>query len=292
VGPASEPGDPVADAVAAATGVAVTDSAPVGGGCVSDARRVVLADGRTVFAKGAAGLPAGLLDVEAAALRWLGEVPGVAVPGVAAVTDDVLVLEWVPPGPPTRRTDESLGRRLAALHRAEPGSDRFGWDRDGFIGRLPQRNTPGESTWAGFWLSHRIRPLVDRAVGADAIDQRARRVVERLADRLPRLAGPAELPVRVHGDLWSGNVHVDAQGEPWLIDPAPYRGHREVDLAMLHLFGRPGPATVAAYDEVFPLADGWRDRLRLWQAEPLLVHAVMFGGGYGASALSVLDRFA
>jgi len=292
VATAREPRATVADAVATATGVAATTSAPVGGGCVSDARRVVLADGRTVFAKGAGGLPTGLLDVEAAALRWLGEVPGVAVPGVVAVTADVLVLEWVPPGPPTGRTDEALGRRLAALHRAGTGRDRFGWGRDGFIGRLPQRNTPGDASWAGFWLSHRIGPLVERAVGAGAIDPRARRAVERLADRLPGLAGPPEPPARVHGDLWPGNVHVDAQGEPWLIDPAPYGGHREVDLAMLHLFGRPGPATVAAYDEDFPLADGWRDRLTLWQLEPLLVHAVMFGGGYGASALAVVDRFA
>ena len=96
----------------------------------------------------------------------------------------------------------------------------------------------------------------------------------------------------MHGDLWSGNVHVDGQGRPWLIDPAAYGGHREVDLAMLHLFGAPRPAVVAAYEEALPLADGWRDRLALWQLEPLLAHAVMFGGGYGASALAVLDRFA
>lgn len=80
-------------------------------------------------------------------------------------------------------------------------------------------------------------------------------------------------------------------GVPWLVDPAPYGGHREVDLAMLHLFGTPGPRVVGAYDEVLPLADGWRRRLGLWQAEPLLNHAVMFGGGYGASALSALERY-
>jgi fructosamine-3-kinase len=60
---------------------------------------------------------------------------------------------------------------------------------------------------------------------------------------------------------------------------------------MLHLFGPPGPAFAAAYDQAFPLAAGWRERLALWQLEPLLTHTVMFGGRYGESALGVLDRF-
>jgi fructosamine-3-kinase len=59
---------------------------------------------------------------------------------------------------------------------------------------------------------------------------------------------------------------------------------------MLHLFGAPSPAVVAAYDEVAPLAGGWRGRLELWQLEPLLTHTAMFGGGYGGAALAVLER--
>jgi fructosamine-3-kinase len=279
----------LADAVAAALGRRVVRTAPVGGGCISEAARVELDGGEVVFAKSGEGLPPGLLDVEAAGLRWLAEVPGVAVPAVLAVTPDTLVLEWVEPGVPTSATDELLGRQLARLHTA--GAPCFGWDRDGFIGREVQRNTPA-ADWPAFWIERRIRPLTERAVARGALDPRARAAVDRLAARLPDLAGPAEPPARVHGDLWTGNVHVDRAGRPWLIDPAPYGGHREVDLAMLHLFGRPGPAVVRAYEEVAPLAPGWRDRLRLWQLEPLLVHAVTFGGGYGASALAVLDRYA
>jgi fructosamine-3-kinase len=81
-----------------------------------------------------------------------------------------------------------------------------------------------------------------------------------------------------------GNVHAGADGRPWLIDPAAHGGHREVDLAMLELFGRPGPAFLEAYDEVWPRADGAAGRVGLWQLFPLLMHAVLFGGGYGASA--------
>lgn len=280
----------LADAVASALGRRVERVTPVGGGCISEAGRVDLVGGDTVFAKSAAGLPEDLLDVEADGLRWLGEVPGVRVPAVVAATPEALVLGWIPPGPPGPTTDGDLGGQLARLHAA--GAPSFGWWRDGFIGREPQRNTPGAADWPTFWIEHRIEPLAGRAIAAGAVDGRARALVDRLRSRLAELAGPDEPPSRVHGDLWSGNVHVDAGGRPWLVDPAPYGGHREVDLAMLHLFGSPGPGVVAAYDERFPLAAGWRERLPLWQLEPLLVHAVMFGGGYGASALAVLDRFA
>jgi fructosamine-3-kinase len=277
-------------AVAVALGTPVRAVTPVGGGCIADASRVDLVDGRTVFAKSAAGLPPGLLDVEAEGLRWLGEVPGVPVPAVVAATADCLVLDWIAPGARSGATDERLGRALATLHAA--GAPRCGWHRDGFIGRLRQRNTPGGDDWEPFWIGHRVGPLVAAAVERGALDPRAPALVDRLAARLPEIAGPPEPPARLHGDLWSGNVHVGAGGGPWLVDPAAYGGHREVDLAMLHLFGAPGPAFAPAYDEAFPLAEGWRDRLPLWQLEPLLTHTVMFGGGYGASALAVLDRFA
>ena len=276
-------------AVAAALAAPVRSVRPLGGGCISDAGRVELAGGRTVFAKAAAGLPEGLLDVEAAGLRWLGEVPGVRVPEVLAATPEVLVLEWIEPGRHTAATGEALGRGLAALHRA--GAPGFGWHRDGFIGTVPQRNTPLAGDWCTFWLTRRIEPLVARAVAAGSLDPRARPLVDRLAGRLPERAGPPEPPARVHGDLWSGNVHVDRDGAPWLVDPAAYGGHREVDLAMFHLFASPSPTVAAAYDESFPLAEGWRGRLGLWQLEPLLTHAVMFGGGYGDSALGRLERF-
>ncbi len=283
-------GEALAPAVARALSVEVRAVTPVGGGCISEAGRVALADGRTVFAKAAAGLPAGLLEVEAAGLRWLGEVDGARVPGVVAATADVLVLAWIEPGPAGGATDEQLGRSLASLHAA--GAPGFGWHRDGFIGTLAQRNTPGAGDWCTFWVTHRIEPLVAQAVDRGALAGRAAALVDRLGARLPARAGPPEAPARLHGDLWSGNVHVDRRGEPWLVDPAAYGGHREADLAMLHLFGAPGPAVAAAYDEAFPLADGWRDRLALWQLEPLLTHTVMFGGRYGAAALAVLERFA
>jgi fructosamine-3-kinase len=277
-------------AVGQLLGVEVRTARPVGGGCIADARRVDLADGRTVFTKSGADLPAGLLEVEAEGLRWLAAAGAIRVPEVLGRTEgpELLVLEWIEQGPPAPTTEVRLGRGLAGLHAA--GAPGFGWHRDGFIGPLPQRNDPA-GTWPELWFGCRIGPLARRAIDAGKLASTAAALVDRLGARLPELVGPPEPPARVHGDLWSGNVLTDAAGEPWIVDPAPYGGHREVDLAMLSLFGSPGPAVFAAYEEVAPLAEGWRSRLPLWQLEPLLVHTVLFGGGYGSQALTILRRF-
>ena len=264
-------------------GAAVTGEQPVGGGCVCTAARVTLADGRVVFVKTRRGAPPGFFATEAAGLAWLGAGGGVPVPAVLDVRDDRLVLDWVPPGPPTEAAAAELGRGLAALHAA--GAPAFGRpEGDGFIGTLPLDNTPGE-VWPRWYAERRLLPYVP-ALAADE-----RRAVERVVERIEELAGPPEPPARLHGDLWSGNVHWSAGGPAYVVDPAAHGGHRETDLAMLRLFGAPyADRVVAAYDEVAPLAGGWRDRVALHQLFPLLVHAAMFGGGYGAQAAAAAHR--
>jgi fructosamine-3-kinase len=138
------------------------------------------------------------------------------------------------------------------------------------------------------YAEHRLLALVPRA----GLSSRGARAVESVSERLPELAGPVEPPARVHGDLWSGNVLAGADGAPWLIDPAAHGGHREVDLAMLSLFGSPSPRTLAAYDEVWPRAPGHEERVGLWQLFPLLVHAVLFGGWYASAVERTAARYA
>ena len=101
-----------------------------------------------------------------------------------------------------------------------------------------------------------------------------------MVDRIDILVGPREPAARLHGDLWAGNRIVDLEGRSWLIDPASHGGHREFDLAMMRLFGGFGESAFAAYDEIFPLVDGWTKRLPLHQLAPLMVHAIKFGGHY------------
>ena len=116
------------------------------------------------------------------------------------------------------------------------------------------------------------------------------RVMNILVDGLDALVGPEEPPARLHGDLWSGNAHVCADGTPALLDPAAYGGHREMDLAMMRLFGGFSDRVFAAYDEVWPLACGWEDRVPLWQLYPLLVHVNLFGSSYVAGLAQCVAR--
>ncbi|HTI35604.1 MAG TPA: fructosamine kinase family protein [Miltoncostaea sp.] len=283
--------DALAGAVGEALGAAVADARPVHGGSINRALRLTLSDGRAAFVKHHPDAPAGVFRAEADGLAWLAAADALRTPEVLAVADDpgaprFLALEWITPGPPD---PEAFGRGLAGLHRA--GAPGFGWERDNFIGPLPQRNDPADGGWTGFYVERRLRPMAGSAVSAGTLDAGFLRDLDRLAARLPDLAGDPEPPARLHGDLWGGNAIVGAEGGPAILDPAVYGGHREIDLAMMRLFGGFPAATFAAYDEAFPLAPGHADRVDLWQLYPLLVHVVLFGGGYAAQARRALARY-
>jgi fructosamine-3-kinase len=234
-------------------------------------------------------------QAEAAGLAWLREA-GAPVPSVLGVEDDppALVLERIEPGRLSPSGAEELGRRIAALHRAgaaahaalPPDSP----DRTLRIGLARLSPAQGDD-WNDVYAAQLVQPLVAEARDRGTLDSNDAGAVESACARLADLAGPAEPPARLHGDLWSGNVLADPDGDGWLIDPAAYGGHREVDLAMLRLFGAPSERMFSAYDEAHPLADGHRERVALWQILPLLVHAVLFGGSYGRSAGDAARRY-
>jgi fructosamine-3-kinase len=261
---------------------------PVGGGDVAESYRAELGAGSVVFAKTHPTAPEGFFTTEALGLAWLRGAGAVPVPDVLAVSDDpaVLVLEWIEPGRSEPETEADLGRALAALHGA--GAPTFGREDRRTTGsrRLPNDPYP---TWVESYAANRLRPLARLAHDTDALPATAVDDLEAVADRLPELGGPPEPPARLHGDLWAGNRVIGRGGVSWLIDPAAHGGHREFDLAMMRLFGGFGADCFAAYDEVAPLADGWPQRVPLHQLAPLAVHAVKFGGGYGAATAQALD---
>ncbi|HEX2411052.1 MAG TPA: fructosamine kinase family protein [Solirubrobacteraceae bacterium] len=276
------------EAVGRATGRAVASLRRVGGGDINDAFAADFEDGARAFVKTRTDAPAGEYPAEAAALQWLAEPGGVGVPEVLGARDEpprLLALEWLDQSAPG---DEAVfGRGLATVHAV--GAPSFGRDSPLRVGPLSVPNEPAES-WADFYAERRLRPLLAPARDRGALSSSAAAAVERVCDRMADLAGPPEPPARLHGDLWSGNV-LWSSGLPYLIDPLAYGGHREVDLAMLRLFGSPGPRFLAAYDEGLPLAPGHQDRVALYQLFPLLVHAVLFGGGYGASVDRAARRY-
>jgi protein-ribulosamine 3-kinase len=265
----------------------------VGGGCVNPSVRLRI-EGGEAFLKYNPRTPAGMFAVEADGLRALGRAVDGAlrIPQVLDVWDPeqrgedagmgCLLLEWLQPMQPAGDFAERLGRGLAELHRARDGG--WGWERDGFIGPLPQSNQ-ALGSWAEFWSERRLEPQLRRARDAGWRIGREREW-DALWRRLPELLAPAEAdgPSQLHGDLWSGNVLATAgasEAEPALVDPAAYRGHREIDLAMAELFGGFSHSFFASYREAWPQQPGYAPgRRAAYQLFYLLVHVNLFGAGY------------
>lgn len=273
-----------------ALGRRVEQSRRIGGGDINDAWQLQLEDGSSAFLKSRSDAPEEEYGAEAAGLAWLAEPGGLAVPRVLAIVDEPgalgLVLEWLEPGRLDRAGEEELGRGLAVVHQAgaehfdalPPGSPRRALRFGGI--ELPLGTVPAGSRWPAHYAA-RLELLGAVALERGRIDREAAMAVDAVIDRIDDLGGPDEPPARVHGDLWSGNVFADVDGRPWIIDPAAHGAHRELDLAMLRLFGTVSQRTLAAYEEIEPLAAGHQGRVALWQLQPLLVHAILFGGSYG-----------
>lgn len=239
--------------------------------------------------------PSGFFAVEAAGLRWLAVPGGAAVAEVLDVAEDSITLAQVITTNPTPAAAACFGSQLARTHDA--GADAFGigpdgWSGDGFIGNAPLSLHP-HASWGEFYAAERVLPYARTAAGDGSLSARGLAVIEALAERLANgeFDDPAP-PARIHGDLWAGNV-LFAGGSATLIDPAAHGGHRVTDLAMLALFGLPHLGEVfAAYQAASThLGSGWPEFLGLHQLHPLLVHAVLFGGGYGEQAVAVAHRY-
>ncbi|HVY28271.1 MAG TPA: fructosamine kinase family protein [Polyangiaceae bacterium] len=282
------------EALRYALGANIKSLRRLSGGDINDAFEVELSSGVNVFLKTNDSAPASMFPAEACGLEWLREASALRIPEVLAVSsgrDDepkFLVLELLTPGQQGRDFEQRLGRGLARLHRF--GASRFGFESDNFIGSLPQRNH-AHASWSEFFWHERLEPQLKLAIASGRASARMRQGFEKLAARLSQLVGMSEPPSRLHGDLWGGNLHVDDTGAPCLIDPAVYGGHREVDLAMMRLFGGFGEDVFRAYQDEWPLAPGHAERIGLYQLYPLMVHVNLFGGGYAESVERSLARY-
>lgn len=286
---------------------AATQVEPVGGGCISEALCVDLTDGRRIFLKHHARPPTGFFAAEARGLqalrqglhqalhqalhqtlrKTLRDSGALRVPEVIGTCEQAIALEWLAPAPKQPNYWEALGQGLAALHRET--APRFGFDADNFCGLTPQHN-PWSDDGHAFFAESRLQAQGERArragyLAADDL-KRLEWISGRLKDWIP--TQPASL---VHGDLWSGNVHIGPAGEPVLIDPATYYGWAESDLAMTRLFGGFPDRFYRAYAEAASLDADWSSRVPLYNLYHLLNHLNLFGRGYLAEVQSVLRRF-
>jgi len=282
--------------VEAQLGSAVLARRPVAGGCIHRAWRLELADGRVVFAKTnrAAELPLLAAEVEGlrALARWAPpalQLPQPLALGTAA-EQAVLLLSWLELAGAGKAANawSALGASLAQLHRAsaEAHGGGYGFPADNFIGSAPQRNG-WLPAWGPFFVQRRLAPQLALAERSGAGWRGAQALLHRAEQRL---AGHRCQPALVHGDLWSGNAALLADGGAAIFDPAAYWGDREVDLAMARLFGGFPAPFFAGYQATWPLPPDWPERLQLYNLYHLLNHANLFGGGYRNQAQALIDR--
>ncbi len=262
-------------------------------GSIAQTARLVLSDGRQLFAKWGARHPR-MFPTEANSLSELRKAKALAIPAVHFVSSDYLIMERVETGRAGNRFFEHFGRALAGMHGHSRES--FGFFEDNFIGHTPQENVTGqgrESTeWSHFYLEKRLRFQLRLAEKNGYASPELIKAFSRFESVFPSLiAGTEEPPALLHGDLWSGNFLCGADGRPWLIDPAAYYGHREAELGMTTLFGGFPASFYQAYDETCPLQPGWRERLPLYELYHLFNHLNLFGSGYYASVLKILQRY-
>jgi len=272
-------------------GTAIDDERPVGGGCINHGARVTTDSGAALFLKWNRSAPPGMFAAEADGLSALAAGSALRVPTPLTWHDPNggaawLLMEHVATGHADRECQSALGRGLAQMHSAQ-ADDGFGWRRDNWIGSLGQSNPPTRR-WGDFWRDRRIEPQLSLARRRGLARDRA---FDDLLERIPDALVDVETPELVHGDLWGGNWFADHHGTPVLIDPAVYRGHGEVDLAMSELFGGFGPGFYEAYDDVRPIASAYNAyRKDLYQLYYLLVHVNLFGTAYESGSLQAARR--
>ncbi len=197
-----------------------------------------------------------------------------------------LLMEWIPSGRRKGEYWEVLARGLARLHRTTHVE--FGLYEDNYIAVLSQTNS-GYATWPEFFIENRLEKMLILAHTKGHVDKAFMERFRRIYPIIPSLF-PTEKPALLHGDLWSGNLMTDGEGNPALIDPAVYFGHREMDLAFSKLFAGFSERFYAAYEEDFPIAPGFEERQDIYNLYPLLVHLNLFGRSYLAAIDNTVNR--
>lgn len=232
-----------------------------------------------------------ILKKEAEGLNFLRKNTFLQIPetfGCGRVGDyNFLLSEFIPSGRYQLDYWETLGYGLADLHLKTSKS--FGLAEDNFIASLIQRNLE-TSNWVDFYIQQRLEPLLgkayfDRLIPLDFLKkfQAIYQVIESVI--------PPEKPSLLHGDLWSGNVLCNPSGQPCLIDPAVYFGHREMDISFSRLFGGFDSRFYQSYESIIPLEPEFESRMGIYNLYPLLVHLNLFGTAYLPGIERIIHRF-
>ncbi len=263
------------------------------GGCISDAYKVTTIDGSNYFLKYNSGTSNDMFIKEANGLKELAKANAIRTPEVLDCNEDYILLEFISSGSRKKNFFEDFGRSFAEMHKYT--SSEFGFYEDNYIGSNPQKNIPDEkekNDWIRFYFNKRILFQFHLAEKLGNSTDALRKGISKLEDKIEDIIGGSnEKPSVLHGDLWGGNYTVDDNGNAVLIDPAVYYGHREADLGMTKLFGGFSSEFYRAYNETFPLDDGYDYRENIYKLYHVLNHMNLFGGGYYSQALSLIKFY-
>lgn len=271
----------------------IVSSSHVSGGCINRAETIQLKDGRKFFVKSNSNCHDDMFECEAEGLAVIAATNSVSVPCVVGVgmsgRTKFLVLEMIESSRKQKSFFECMGRQLAEMHR-NGNSQKFGFDHDNYIGSTPQVNSWNRD-WCDFWRRQRFEYQFTLARKNGYADGQFNSKAERLLNRLDQLSITGEPPALIHGDLWSGNYMVGKDGQPVLIDPAAYFGHREAEFGMITLFGGFSRTFYESYEEVWPFESGADDRIEIYRLYHLLNHLNLFGSSYLGGCMEIINKY-
>ena len=259
----------------------------VGGGCINDCWRLLLDSGESHFLKVNDHAPVDFFTAESKSLEALAEQSLLRIPSVLLAKENFILMEDLGVGLPNLNYWQTLGEGLASLHSCK--NSNFGFLIDNYCGSTLQRN-PTIQDGFEFFKEHRLMTLSSEAFDKNLIEEGDLKRIELIASNLTNWI-PTQSPVLIHGDLWSGNVHCDRDGNPCLVDPATYWGWAEADLAMTELFGNFNREFYESYESVSDIEKDWRERSPLYNLYHLLNHLILFGPSYLGNIRSVIKRF-
>lgn len=264
----------------------------IGGGCIHHASKLETNVGN-FFLKWNNNCAEDIFLREAESLKELKKAAGdfLTVPYVFAAkmadqTPGFLVLEYLE-GSHTLNNDEKLGRGLAKMHQFT--HSQFGFYNDNYCGATQQNNS-WKNNWTEFFRDNRLQFLLNLIESERPLPLDEQKIYEKLISRISGLIPDKSVPGLIHGDLWSGNYMISEKG-PALIDPASYYADREMEFAIMTMFGGFSQQFYGAYNEVNPLPVEWRHRNNLYQLYHVLNHYYLFGGGYRNQALQIAKSY-
>ncbi|XP_027336845.1 protein-ribulosamine 3-kinase, chloroplastic [Abrus precatorius] len=270
----------------------ITKISPVGGGCINLANRYDT-DAGSFFVKTNRSIGPSMFEAEALGLGAMYETRTIRVPkpykvGSLPTGGSFIIMEFVEFGA-SRGNQSDLGRKLGEMHKAGKSTKGYGFDVDNTIGSTPQINT-WSSDWIQFYgenrLGYQLKLALDQ-YGDRTIYEKGKRLVKSMG---PLFANVMIEPCLLHGDLWSGNISSDKNGDPVILDPACYYGHSEAEFGMSWCAGF-GESFYNAYFEVMPKQPGFEERRDLYMLYHYLNHYNLFGSGYRSSAMSIIDDY-